>query len=122
MRVLVIDDNEGVAFLLCEQVKQCGCESRFCTIVVAAVDIAREWQPNVILLDLAMPAIDGYQLAPILRVASNGVAPRIFAVSGYKADPARLATAKIDGHISKPASLEQLKELLAASPCAACRG
>ncbi len=109
MRVLIIDDNEDTAFLLSELSKLCGCESRYATIIAAAIDITREWQPNVILLDLAMPGIDGYQLAPILREVSDGVVPRILLVSGYVPDLKRIAEAKIDGHLLKPATLEQLK-------------
>jgi two-component system CheB/CheR fusion protein len=114
MRVLVIDDNEDVAFLLCELVRQCGCESRFCLLPEQAVEIAEQWQANVILLDLAMPGVDGYHLAPKLRAASNGTVPRILAVSGYRPDPERMAAATIDGHMLKPVRLEKLKELL---PC-----
>jgi CheY-like chemotaxis protein len=114
MRVLVIDDNEDSAFLLCELAKVCGCESRFCTIATGAVDTAREWQPQVILLDLAMPGVDGYSLAPMLRGACGETLTRLILVSGYKPDREKLIAAMIDGHLLKPASLAQLKELL---PC-----
>jgi CheY-like chemotaxis protein len=114
MRVLVIDDHEDSAFLLCELAKVCGCESRSCTIATIAVETVRGWQPHVILLDLAMPGIDGYQLAPKLRAASDRVLPHILLVSGYVPDRQKLAEGLIDGHLLKPVSLEQLKSLL---PC-----
>jgi CheY-like chemotaxis protein len=112
MRVLVIDDNEDTAFLFCSLVKVCGCESRFCTISSVAIDIAREWQPNVILLDLAMPGIEGYQLGPMLRAACNETLTLLVLVSGYKPDPEKLIKAMIDDHLLEPVSLEQLTELL----------
>ena len=114
MRVLVIDDDHDSAFLLCELMKKLGLESRFCVAPTQSIDVARRWQPNVILLDLAMPNLDGYHLAPLLRAAANRTVPRIVAVSGYALDGPRLAEAQIDAHLLKPPSLAQLKELL---PC-----
>jgi CheY-like chemotaxis protein len=114
MRVLVIDDNEDTAFLHCELAKACGCEARFCTIATVSVEVAREWQPNIIFLDLAIPDIDGYRLAPMLRDACNPNVPRILLISGYVPTPESLAAATIDGHLLKPASFEELQQLL---PC-----
>ena len=112
MRVLVIDDQEDSALLLYELAKACGWESRFCTISTRAVSIAREWQPHVILLDLAMPGIDGYQLAPLLRAACEDTLSLLVAVSGYRREPEKLFAARIAGHLLKPVRLEQLRQLL----------
>jgi DNA-binding NarL/FixJ family response regulator len=107
MRVLVIDDNEATALLFCELAKACGCESRYCTNPAVAVDITREWQPNVILLDVATPGIDGYRLAPMLRAAGDGAIQQILAIGEYVADAEKLSAATIDGHVVRPASLAE---------------
>jgi CheY-like chemotaxis protein len=112
MRVLVIDDQEDAAFLLCQLVKSRGSESRYCTSAVQSVDIARAWQPEVILLDLRMPGIDGYCLAPMLRGAIEGAAPRIILVSGYLPEQEKLTAAAIDGFLLKPVRLQEMTELL----------
>jgi CheY-like chemotaxis protein len=112
MRVLVIDDNEEAAFLLCQLVKSRGCDSRYCTVAVHAIDIARVWRPGVILLDLRMPGMDGYCLAPLLRAAIDEPVPRIILVSGYLPDHEQLAAATIDGYLLKPVRLQEMTELL----------
>jgi len=112
MRVLVIDDNEDTAFLLSELTKACGHPSRFCTLPDCAIETVHDWQPELILLDLAMPGTNGYELAPKLRAASNGFAVQIVLVSGYLPDITRLAEAMIDGHVLKPVSLGRLRQLL----------
>ncbi len=63
-----------------------------------------------------MPGIDGYQLAPMLRAACAETLSLLALVSGYKPDPQKLITGMIDSHLLKPASLEQLKQLLPCSP------
>jgi CheY-like chemotaxis protein len=113
MRVLVIDDNQDSAFLMCELVKLCGYEARFCTCPEASILVAREWQPQFVFLDLAMPSMDGYSLAPKLREAVNGAGLRIVLASGYVPNAALLAAAKIDGHMLKPVALARLKGVLA---------
>jgi len=114
MRVLVIDDNEDIAFLHCKLAEDCGCETRFCVSPLDALAVASEWQPHVILLDLAMPGIDGYKLAPKLREVSNGSVPRILLISGYVPDRLQMLESGIDGHVLKPVNLKQFKSLL---PC-----
>jgi CheY-like chemotaxis protein len=117
VRVLVIDDNDACAFLLSELVKSRGCESLYCTMPIQAIDTVKKWQPNVILLDLLMPGIDGYQLAPKLREVSHGTVPRIFLVSGYLPDREKLSAATIDGYLLKPVRFQHMTDLLQAVTC-----
>jgi CheY-like chemotaxis protein len=112
MRVLVVDDNEDIAFLHCKLAEVCGCETRFSVSPLEALDVAGEWQPHVILLDLAMPGIDGYKLAPKLREVSNGSVPRILLISGYVPDEPQMLEAGIDGHLLKPVDLYHLNQIL----------
>jgi CheY-like chemotaxis protein len=114
MRVLVIDDNEDTAFLMARLTSMCGHESRFCTLPRQAIEFVHKWRPEVILVDLAMPEMDGYTLAPKLREASDGIVPRILLASGHVPDEEREASATIDGHLVKPVGLQQLRDLL---PC-----
>jgi len=116
MRILVIDDNVDCAFLLCELIKKCGHEGEVANTAEAALSRARDWQPEVVLLDLGLPESDGYKLALKLRNEAGLHSARIVALSGYKDDPARRAAAGIDAHLMKPASLQQLMNFFDCEP------
>src|SRR6185369_17168076 len=105
MRILVIDDNADCAFLLSELIKKCGHETEVALTAEAGFSKAKEWQPNIVMLDLAMPGGNGYGLASRLRAQAGLHTAKIVAVSGYNDDPARRAAAGIDAHLLKPASL-----------------
>ncbi len=112
MRVLVIDDSRDTAHLVSVLVEHFGHETKVVTVTKVAVDVAREWQPEFVFVDLAMPEIDGYDMARQLRDFAGLKSARIFALSGYTEDPAKQKVAGIDGHVQKPISMVQIKSLL----------
>ncbi len=67
MRVLVIDDSRDTAHLVSVLVEHFGHETKVVTVTKVAVDVARDWQPEFVFVDLAMPDIDGYDMARQLR-------------------------------------------------------
>ena len=71
MRILVIDDNADCAFLLSELIKKCGHETEVALTAEAGFSKAKEWQPNIVMLDLAMPDGNGYKLASRLRAQAG---------------------------------------------------
>ncbi|MEX2138100.1 MAG: response regulator [Pirellulales bacterium] len=115
MRILVIDDNVDCAFMLRQLIRKCGHETDIALTAEAGLTKAKEWQPDVVFLDLAIPGVDGYKLAPRLRQETLQAA-KIVAISGYRDDPARRAAAGIDAHLMKPASLQQLTDFFECEP------
>jgi CheY-like chemotaxis protein len=83
-----------------------------------AVAAARESRPDVILLDLGMPQVDGYEAARRIRAEPWGGEPWIVALTGWGADDDRRRTrdAGFDRHLVKPIDLDVLTELIAAIP------
>jgi CheY-like chemotaxis protein len=112
-RVLVVDDNEDALSMLVELLRTAGHQVRGASDGPAALEIAREFRPDVAVLDIGLPAMDGYELAARLRSQMNGAAPMLVALSGYgqDADRARSEKAGFALHLVKPL---ETTELLAA--------
>jgi CheY-like chemotaxis protein len=120
-RVLVADDNHDSADSLAAMLALMGHDALAVYDGAAAVDRAPSFQPHVILLDLGMPTVDGYEAARRIRQQawSNGVV--LVAVTGWGQDEdrAKAKSAGFDFHLTKPAHPETLERLLrdlAASP------
>ncbi|MFO7564766.1 MAG: CheR family methyltransferase [Enhygromyxa sp.] len=114
LRVLVVDDEPDGALSLAELLRSYGHEVRIADDGRAALELASSFGPRLVLLDLGLPDIDGYELAPQLRERLDPAA-RIVAVTGYRRDDERLREAGFDGHLIKPPSPEQLAEQLGAA-------
>jgi two-component system CheB/CheR fusion protein len=112
-RILVVDDEEDAASMLAEILGTRGHETKAVSSADAAIEAVRAFRPDVVLLDLGLPHTDGYEVARRLRQAhGNGLF--LVALTGYQADPARLAEAGFDRHLLKPADLDKLARWLAA--------
>ena len=113
-RVLVVDDNQDAANLLADLLAQMGHEVRAVHSGRAALAAARELRPEIALLDLGMPDMDGYQLARALHAAPETASTRIVAISGWgqEADRKRAAQAGFDLHLVKPVELADLKNAM----------
>jgi CheY-like chemotaxis protein len=113
-RVLVVDDNVDAAVMLSALVSQLGHESRAAYDGAEALAIAEGYRPEVVLLDLGMPGMDGLEVARRLRARTDTPQPRIIAVTGWGKgdDRARTREAGFDFHLVKPADETQLRLLL----------
>lgn len=113
-RVLVVDDNQDAADLLAEALAAAGHEARRAFDGPAALRLAAEFAPDVALLDLGLPVMDGWELARRLREVPGCTAIRLFAVTGYglDGDVARTRAAGFDGHLVKPVELERIYEVV----------
>jgi CheY-like chemotaxis protein len=116
MRVLIIDDNQDVSYLVSMLVKHCGHDTRVVSVAEDALGVAREWKPEFVFLDLAMPGMDGYAVARLLRQHGHLNGAKIVALSGYPHDGEKEQMAGIDGHVLKPITLTQLRCLLSNLP------
>jgi DNA-binding response OmpR family regulator/nitrogen-specific signal transduction histidine kinase len=107
-RVLVVDDNVDAAELLGEALSQAGHEVKREHDGESAVGAAAKFRPDVVLLDLGLPGMDGYEVARRLRTHPGLERVRIIAITGYgqEADRSRTAEAGIDEHLVKPVDLD----------------
>jgi CheY-like chemotaxis protein/anti-sigma regulatory factor (Ser/Thr protein kinase) len=115
LRVLVADDNVDAANTLTMLLELMGHE---CTAVhdgAAAVEAFQRVRPDVVLLDIGMPRMDGYQVARELRRLQGGQRPRIVALTGWgaAADRQRTKDAGFDLHLTKPVEYGALQAALA---------
>jgi CheY-like chemotaxis protein/two-component sensor histidine kinase len=114
MRVLVVDDNVDAAQTLHEILAMLGHEAAIAHGGMAALDLARSFQPDIAVLDIGLPTMDGYELARRLRELPGGDELRLIAITGYgqEADRVRAHEAGFDHHLVKPIALDALLPLL----------
>jgi signal transduction histidine kinase len=113
-RVMVVEDNTALARLTRHLLQKCGQE--VVSVVsdgLAAIDAAQEHRPEIILLDLGIPKLDGYEVARRLRQFEQFKNLKIIALTGYgqAQDRLRSKEAGIDHHLTKPVSIQALSEL-----------
>ncbi len=117
-RILLVDDNEDAAAGTGTLLRQLGHSVDIAHNAMQALAAARARPPEVAILDIGLPDMDGYQLAAALR-QEHGKALRLVALSGYgqQTDIERALDAGFDLHLTKPATLEDLvRALQPASP------
>jgi CheY-like chemotaxis protein len=114
-RVLVVDDNEDAAESLAALLRLFGHQVGVALDGERALELAPVLKPDVVLLDLGMPRMDGHEVARRMRAAPWGASIRIVALSGFGdgADRARSLDAGCDEHLVKPISPADLEQLLA---------
>lgn len=115
LRILVVDDNPDVAETLGELLAFFGHEVRIESDAESGLRACLELLPDVALLDLGMPGMDGFELARrIRRGLPAGAATRLVAVTGHGTaeDRARSRRAGFDLHVVKPVGADELRELL----------
>ena len=112
MRVLVVEDSIDSAETLGELIKRWGHEVRLAHDGASALRVAREFRPEVILLDIGLPDMDGYAVAHRLRGEDLG-GNILVALTGYgeAQDRARAQQAGFDRHLTKPVEPGHLREL-----------
>lgn len=110
LRVLVVEDSLDAADSVATMLKQWGHECRVCSGGNEALALAPYFKPNVVLIDIGLPDIDGWELA---RRLPGG--PLLIAVTarGEEADFERSQEVGIRYHLVKPAFQRQLRDLLA---------
>jgi two-component system CheB/CheR fusion protein len=111
-RILVVDDETDSAEALVELLELEGHTARTAADGERALASLASFDPELVLLDLGLPGMDGYEVARRLR-ERLGKQVRIVALTGYRDEPARLREAGFDGHLLKPTSIEKLFALVA---------
>ena len=115
-RILIVDDNADAAVTTSALLKAWGHEVQTVYNGPAALEIARSFTPDFVLLDIGLPGMSGYDVARQLRSGDPAHNMVIAAVTGYgqEADRRRSYAAGFDYHLTKPADPQLLRKLLQA--------
>ena len=117
-RILVVDDNVDAADSLAGLLKEEGQEVAVAYDGPQALDVAPIFKPDVVLMDVGLPGMNGLQVAARMRALPGFSAVQFIAVTGYgqPSDVAASKAAGFDAHLTKPFGFEQLIVLLAGRP------
>jgi CheY-like chemotaxis protein len=113
-RILLVDDNVDAANALGELLRALGHDVELTYDGPQALARAADFRPEVALIDIGLPVMDGYELARRLRQAAGPACPRLVAVTGYglERDREQSARAGFTEHLVKPIDLSALERLL----------
>jgi CheY-like chemotaxis protein len=114
-RVLVVDDSRDAALLLGKVIELLGNEVRLAGDGQEAIDVATEFRPDAIFMDLGMPMLNGYEAAQIIRQQEWGQNVLLVALTGWGQDDDRRRTkeAGFNHHLVKPVELTAVQQLFA---------
>jgi CheY-like chemotaxis protein/signal transduction histidine kinase len=115
LRVMVVDDDIDVADSTAELLRFKGYEVEIAYSGVEALKSALDFKPNIIMLDLGMPEMNGFEVARRIKAEANGNRPLLVAVSGYGQQQylTRAREAGFDHWLTKPVDSSNLASLLA---------
>jgi PAS domain S-box-containing protein len=114
-RILVVDDNRDSAISMAMMLKLTGNEVRTAHDGIEAVEVAAEFRPQVILMDVGMPRLNGYEATHRIRQQPWGRPVTIIALTGWgqEGDKLHSQAAGCNAHLVKPVNLPDLERLLA---------
>ena len=114
LRILVVDDNRDAADSLAMLLRTSGNDIRTAYDGAEAVQLANDFEPEVVLLDIGLPNMDGHEVAQRIRQEPWGRRTCLIAVTGWsdEADRARSRAAGFDHHLVKPLDTSHLAQLL----------
>ncbi|MBA3563383.1 MAG: response regulator [Gammaproteobacteria bacterium] len=125
MRVLVVDDNIDLVIMLAGALRNKGYAVQSACNGPDGLKLTQQWRPDVVLLDIGLPGLDGYEVARRLRTMPLDEAEggetfrgRIIALTGYgrDSDIARAREAGFDAHLVKPYEFDELEKLMTSAP------
>ena len=113
-RILVVEDNSDVAEAIVEALRISGHEVRSASDGLAALYVLSEFSPEILLLDIGLPVMDGYELAERITEKKQDPAPIMIALSGYgqSFDIEKNRDARFCAHLVKPIRLDDLLSTL----------
>jgi CheY-like chemotaxis protein len=114
LRIMVVDDNRDAAETLAAALRLQGHSVSVAHDGAGALELAAELHADVVLLDIGMPLMDGYEVCRRLRAMSSYRECRIIAVTGWGAarDRQQAEAAGFDAHVTKPADWRQIEQVL----------
>jgi signal transduction histidine kinase len=116
-RILIVDDSRDGGESLSVLLRVLGSDVHLVHSGTAALQAVGSFKPDVVLLDIGMPGMDGYEVARRIRADSANRGMLLIALTGWGQDEdrARSAAAGFDHHLVKPADIDQLRQLLSAA-------
>lgn len=117
-RILVVDDNHDSALSLAMMLSIMGHDTRTAHDGESALESAQSFLPEVVLLDIGLPKLNGYEVAQRIREQSWGTSMFLIAVTGWgqEEDRQRSSEVGLNVHMVKPVEPSALERLLAALP------
>ena len=117
--VLVVDDAEDIALMLACFLKKAGYRVRPVLSASEALDAARSERFDVIISDIGLPGMDGYELAKALRTLGDYRSTPLIAVTGFAeySDQRNAFDAGFDAHLTKPVDPTELIKLMGQLGC-----
>ena len=117
-RVLVVDDNLDAAESLADLLRHVGHEVKVAQDGPGALELAARFDPEVAVLDIGLPVMDGYELAAALKAREEAGPIRLIALTGYgqEKDRQRSREAGFDAHLVKPVEIDALLAALEPQP------
>lgn len=114
LRVLVVDDNVDAADTLATFLEMTGIEARAVHDGLAAVPAALDFRPDLVLLDIGLPGMNGYEVARALRAQPTLARTVLVALTGWgtEEDRRKAMEAGFDQHLTKPVDLNVLQDVL----------
>jgi len=115
-KVLIVDDNQDAAETLAEALAELGFLTQTAFDGSSALKLVGAFRPDIMLIDVGLPVMDGYELVGRLRADARLASVRLIAVTGYgqESDRRRAFEAGFDEHLVKPVDLARLHSLLLA--------
>lgn len=114
LRILVVEDNRDTADSLSLLLRLCGHEVAVAYTAPSGLEAAKAWQPDVVICDIGLPGLDGYEVVRQLRQDQATAQARMIAITGYGGHDyrERSQAAGFDAHLTKPADPDLLQQLL----------
>jgi signal transduction histidine kinase len=116
LRILIVDDNPDAAEMLSESLRSLGHTVQMAYNGFTALQFAADVHPDVVLLDLGLPVMDGFEVAERLKAIPGMERVSFVAITGYgqEGDRERTQQAGFDEHMVKPVDLDRLEDWLRA--------
>jgi CheY-like chemotaxis protein len=113
-RILVVEDNLDAVHMLVLLLREMGHTVDYAINGYAAVDAARRMHPEIVLLDLGLPGLDGFEVCRWIKKDPALNAVRVIALTAYKQEEyrARAIAAGCEQHLVKPLAVEELEQIL----------
>ena len=117
-RVLVVEDNDDGRHMLATMLALDGHEVHEARHGAEALEVLEAVAPDVVIVDIGLPGVDGYEVARRARASESGRRLALVALTGFSQaeDKRRASEAGFDAHLVKPIDLEALRAVLAACP------